>query len=202
MLANISNVISNMSETTLHSVWPHLTYHFLCQKGWDEMLCLTVCLFYFFVASVGGCRHRRGALHRWQSLLRVCTLLSICAGVYLGVAWKTRSLLALCCFFSSSHTHAHIHTHTGCIFSWLGGWDCLWAKWRKRRNRKHCLSCMIRILVCYTWVWQQSPCSVTFMSHSALNNQGLFGPTSFWLSERRRFSEIVIFFVVLSWIAL
>lgn len=43
----------------------------------------------------------------------VCTLLSICVSVYLGVAWKACSLLALCCFFSSSRTGTHTHTRTG-----------------------------------------------------------------------------------------
>lgn len=134
-----------------------------CQKGWDDKLCLSLCVLSFWYVSVGGSRCQGRTLHRWQSLLCVYTLLSICVSIYLGVAWKTCSLLALCCFFSSSgthtytpaHTRMHIHTHTymhtGCIFSWLGAWDILWTIEEKG---EHC-TVTILLLQCFL----RQPCS-------------------------------------------
>ncbi len=106
-------------------IQPGLTSHISiwCQTGEDEMLCSTVCLFCFFTASVGGCRHWRGALHRWQSLLCVCTLLSICAGIYLGIAWKTCSLLALC-FFSSTLSLYRCDATLNTVSAILTRFDC------------------------------------------------------------------------------
>lgn len=112
-----------MSETGLYSAWPHITYQFLMPKGRDETLCLSVCLFYVFAASVGGCRHRRAALHRWQSPLCVYTLFHMWRYIPRR-CMKTYSLPAVCCFFLSSHTHTHTCIHTGCIFSWLEAGDC------------------------------------------------------------------------------
>lgn len=130
-----NRIISNMSEIALHSSWlgPHISF---CHAKRNEMTSfVSVCVFYLF----GVCECRRMSLPTTDSaqmavaVVCVYTLLSICVSIYLGVAWKTCSLLALCCFFSSSgththactHKHTHTDTHTGCIFSWLGAWDIL-----------------------------------------------------------------------------
>lgn len=97
-------------------IQPDLASHisFWCQNRWDELLCLTVCLFYFFTACVGGCHHQWGALHRWQSLY---TPFHMCRYIPRRCVEDLQSAGLMLLLFKLTHpnkntrTWAHTQTH-------------------------------------------------------------------------------------------